>query len=307
MRYRLWLRVLQIAGTFLLAGVLLTRIEWNEIAVLAADFQWAWLIFGCLLVGVSHLVNVGRWRYLLQFPAVSRLRLVTCYGAGLFSNSFLPTGVGGDAVRATMLSRDTGWTRAILSVGLDRSIGLMSFSVLFVIGIWLGVPPGGSINALFSGLRTALTVIPIGLTLAALVFVLMWQVWAGLRWYMLTLRARVSDYGQGWTFRRWALIGGGAYLLAVLSSLLLVVVQYAMFEALNLVVPFSAAVWGMFFGSLSLLLPIALNGLGVMESVYVLVLGSYGLSATTALAAALLIRAMMLFYSLLGGLLTLHV
>jgi glycosyltransferase 2 family protein len=298
---RVVFRAVQIAITLVLIWLLLTRIAWGELLVLIVQLQWGWLVLGLLLIGVTHLFTVARWRWLLQTSSPGYGRLLVYYSAGLFASNFLPTGMGGDAVRAALLSRDTGWPIAVLSVGFDRVIGLASFSALFLIGMWLGTPPSGAIGILFKSLRTALFIIPIGLLLATTLCVIAWKVWPGLRQRTKVIRSQLREYGRSWSLVRWIVIVTNAYLLSVFMNLLLMGAQDMVFRALSIVLPAGAAVWVVFFGSLSLLLPIALNGLGVMEGTYVLVLSSYGVSATGALAAALITRALMIFYSLLGG------
>jgi len=67
-----------------------------------------------------------------------------------------------------------------------------------------------------------------------------------------------------------------------------------------------AAIWLVLAGSLSMLLPISINSLGVLESVFIVVLAAYAVPAPTALAVALLARALSTLYSLAGGALSLR-
>jgi hypothetical protein len=60
-------------------------------------------------------------------------------------------------------------------------------------------------------------------------------------------------------------------------------------------------------GSASLLLPITINGIGLQENLYVILLNSYGVSEAPALLFALLIRFQMLFLSFIGGIFALIV
>jgi uncharacterized membrane protein YbhN (UPF0104 family) len=97
----------------------------------------------------------------------------------------------------------------------------------------------------------------------------------------------------------------GCYLLSVLSALCLVLTHSCALLAFDLHISAGAAIWLVVIGSLSLLVPITVNGFGIMESIYILVLSSYQVSAPSALSVALCIRALMIAFSLLGGLLSL--
>ena len=53
-------------------------------------------------------------------------RMVSFYFIGMFFNLFLPTIVGGDAVKAVLLARETGApARATMSVFMERNLGLL--------------------------------------------------------------------------------------------------------------------------------------------------------------------------------------
>ena len=87
----------------------------------------------------------------------------------------------------------------------------------------------------------------------------------------------------------------------------LVLANWVAFAAFRLDISLGAAVWVVVIVSLALLLPIAVNGLGLMEATYVVLLAQYDVSASAALGVALLMRVLMLFFSLVGGLVSLGV
>jgi uncharacterized protein (TIRG00374 family) len=304
-RRSIWLRALQIGVTLALIVVLIKQIRWADLTALAARAQWGLAALSAAPVVTGHILNVKRWQGLIRDATLRYDRLVVYYGAGLFANNFLPTGLGGDGVRAALLGRDVSIGRAAFSVGLDRSIGLASYTALLAIG-WIIKPlPGLTLDRVAVG-AAQVTAILLGLTLLALgVGVLAVRT-------SPRVRRRVSDARQGWALyrgslavRRWLIVLSVAYGLSALSNLLLAVAHWLILSAFGLNLGFDAAVWLVLIGSLSLLLPIAINGLGVMESVYVLVLARYGVAAIDALAVALSIRALMIGFSLLGGVLSL--
>ena len=85
-----------------------------------------------------------KWQILLQ-PVrldVPFLKVLAFYFTGMFFNLFLPTVVGGDAVKAVLLARETGSAaRATTSVFMERNLnptGAPRFSVRAgpVLPIW---------------------------------------------------------------------------------------------------------------------------------------------------------------------------
>jgi uncharacterized membrane protein YbhN (UPF0104 family) len=301
-KFARWLRLVQILVTLTLIVVLIRPIDWFAFGQLFARLQWILVVVSAGVWACVHGINVARWRYLLQSPHMPYRSLLIDYGAGLFANNFLPTGIGGDAVRAGLLGREVSLARAVFSVGLDRSIGLASYSAIVLIGVGLGLPPGLEVNHAGS--------IETGLVMGSLIVVVV----AGLLGSVVVnrtpqLRARVSE----WRIRfntyshttNWPALIGGAYGLSVVANMGIVVGDWLIIQAIGLDVPFHAAIWVFLISSLSLLLPITVNGLGLLESSFVVVLSRYGISTTTALGVALLNRSLLIAFSLLGGVLSL--
>jgi uncharacterized protein (TIRG00374 family) len=253
---------------------------------------------------VSHLINVYRWRFILNAESPGFIYLLRVYGAGLFSNNFLPTGVGGDGVRAALLARSVSLSRAILSVGFDRGIGLIALSGLFALGIMFGAPPV---------LRSQIVLSTFDLNRVDSVGVWIVLVCLGLVGLFLGVSILVSRVNPQ-TFRQWLsnnasfhqpshwvrlLLGG--YAISFLSHLFLVAANWAVLRSLDLSSIPGMSIWLVLASALTLLTPIAINGLGLQESVYVLLLSSSGVPVVTAIGVAIIVRTLMVLSSLIGG------
>lgn len=309
LQWRRWLRIAQVIVTITLIGLLLRVVQWSSVPSMIINLHWGFFIVSILLVLCSHLLNVLRWKYLLQRPSPEYSTLLVFYGAGLFSNNFLPTGIGGDGIRVALLSRYVSLPRAIFSVGMDRTTGLLALGVFIVPGVWFGLPPGlwndtlaaisGISNVVLSGLTFLL-----GIGLLGMVF---WHRLPRLQTIVMDTLVRFTGISnkEQLKSRIWLWLVAGAYGFSIVSNFGLIVANWTVMQALGIEVSPGAAIWIVLAGSFALLLPIAVNGLGVMESVYVVLLTGYGVSTTTAIGVALLIRILMLFFSLLGGLVSL--
>lgn len=291
---------------------LLRQIEWPSIRLLLTNARWSLVVLSIGGLCLSHLINIIRWRYLLDQRHVGFGMLLALYGAGLFSNNFLPTGIGGDGVRVALLSRHVSLGRAMFSVVLDRGIGLIALSVLFVFGLWGGLPPNLDFGisdriALLGGWYSLALAVVI---LAALIVVglLAWQRLPSARAYILGIldqRTTAWDVPR-WSIYQWFQRLAGSYLLSVGSHLCIVAAIWATLGAMQVDLPPVAAIWLVVISSMSMLLPIAVNGIGVVESVYVIVLSSYGIASSVGLSVAVIVRVMALLVSLAGGVLMLN-
>ena len=303
-----WLRLVQFVVTIGLIVLLFGKVEWSGFLHLASTLRWEFVGLSMGFLLMSHLINVARWQYLSQQNEIGYGRLLVFYGAGLLGNHFLPTGIGGDGTRALLLSRFIPLPQALSSVVLDRAIGLLALTALVVLGLWLGVPPGLRRDGPFT--TSSEWNVSLVLLLIAGGSVLGFIGWRKL----LRIRAALQDRSSRWasfqsvlrrTSGRWLRILGGGYGLSIVSHLGIVAAHWTVFQALGMDISLDAAIWLVLAGTASLLLPITINGLGLQESVYVLLLAHYEVSATIALGVALLMRMLMIFLSLLGGSLSL--
>lgn len=159
---KLLFRFLVSAG---LLALLLILLPAGEIWESVRSFDpWVWL---CVLAGflAGHRLGVEKWRLLLRTggaPLPSG-QAVTCYASGLFANLYLPTIVGGDVLRATLASRRTARTEAVVVGSLaDRVVDVVGLGLLIAAG---GLATGSAVEGR-SG-RALLVVMLAGLTLAA--------------------------------------------------------------------------------------------------------------------------------------------
>ena len=89
-------------------------------------------------------ISTLKWRILqgpVGLPSTPYLRLLGFYFTGMFFNLFLPTIIGGDAVKALLLARETGApARATMSVFMERNTGLCALLLIALVAAYLAPP-----------------------------------------------------------------------------------------------------------------------------------------------------------------------
>jgi uncharacterized membrane protein YbhN (UPF0104 family) len=260
---------------------------------------WGWFVLGAALACLALVAGAVRWHALLHHAGLrSRPReTLRAYWIGIFSNNFLPTSFGGDAVRAWMVAPSgRPLVRAFTSVLVDRVAGLVC---LFLLG-WLGVAFGpievpGELVTPFA-VATAVAAVAGALAVAALrrrglgrFLPAMLRPWASE--VAATLRAYGTDY------RLQAETLG----LSLVFQSLMVASTWTLSEALGLdVSPVILAVV-LPLVLLATLAPITVAGFGVREGAYVLLLGEVGVSAGHATLLSLFTVVALAVASLPGG------
>jgi len=290
---------IQIAVSALLLALILRQVHWAEVwaALREIDVRWlaaAWALFLC---GVG--VRAVRWQVLLQALAVRRplAELATWYLVGGFFNVILPTGFGGDVVRAAELAQDSGRpARVVNSVLVDRYLGII---VLLAMGL-IAAP-------LRPGTAARLTVALMGALFAGGLAAgwLLRQPW------LAELARRPGPFGRGLkrlggealadAFAAYDRRALGRGLLASLAfNLLQIAWNVALGWGLGLRLPLVVYLVCVPLTAVALLLP-AFGGLGVRELTYVGLFAQAGVPAPTALALSLGVYIITVATGLVGG------
>ena len=263
-----------------------------------------WLAVSAALTLLAVVLSALRWQKVLDALGLHAglRRLLSHYLAGQFVSNVLPTTIGGDVLRVSRLSKETGESPgSFASVVLERLTGWLVLPIISVAGFLVNPP----LQHLGTATRVAL-----GLAFATL---------AGL----VVLLLAVADQRIGGRFAArdgWRRFAGAVHLgldrlrhrPGAAISLLLVGFAYQIVLVLAAVAAAQALGLGEAAGLTALLaffpavaiaqvLPIGISGLGVREGAFVLFLTPLGVATEEAIALGLLLYLLNLGVSLLGA------
>jgi glycosyltransferase 2 family protein len=281
---------------------------WTDVTAIArrlAAANVAYVTAGIVLYMAGQALSAYKWQVLLAPVglAVRYSRLLAFYYTGMFFNLFLPTIVGGDAVKAVLLTQETGApARSTMSVFMERNVGLLALLTIATIAAM--VAPAVHIAGIP---LTAFCV----LLAAGFVFV---NVVLGYRTaYDLVdrlvaatplrgLRARAASLYEALArYRSSPGVLAYATLLSFIFQFVVVGVVFLNARALSLEFPVSALAVFVPLISLGGMLPVTVNGLGVREALYILFFGRLGAPTEMSVSLALLFLAVTFVSSLPGG------
>ena len=281
---------------------------WTDASAVLAGLRGARLDFvagAVLLYAGGQVLSAWRWHLLLR-PVALRTpfpRLTGFYFTGMFFNLFLPTIVGGDAVKAILLARETGApARSTVSVFMERNVGLVALLTIAVVASWLAPPVTlleVPLPALTAALATAYIVVNVALLSPA-------GHRTAERMIRRTPLAKLapradSIYAALAPYRRPSATLGGAIVLSFAFQLVVIGVVFLTALALTLDVPLTAVAVFVPLVSLAGMIPVSVNGLGVREALYVLLFGRLGIPAEASVSLALLYLGVTIAASLPGG------
>ena len=289
----------RVAVTAVLVALLVTLIDWDVAVGHVRDGEPLWLLAAVLALDVALLAGTWRWAQLLRsarVPAAGRT-VLRGYFAGAFANNFLPTGFGGDAVRALVVARrGPELTRAATTVVVDR---LTALGCLVALG-WLVVP-------------FAAASVPSSLLVGLLIVSAAGIAGVALLWFMSSVRAvrallpaRLAPFAaEVWGPLR-ALAADPSLLvrvavLGLVYQALLMLSVWCGAQAVNVDVPYALLAVTVPLVLILTLVPISLAGFGVREGGFVVLLGAGGVGPTEATLVSLMTVVTLALASLPGA------
>lgn len=279
--------LLRLAITAVILGLLARGIDFGESARAIAAIDLRYLALVLALVACDRIVMIWRWVQLLRSTgmAITTTQAARLFLVSSFVGSFLPAGVGADAARAYGLARESvSGSEALASVAVDRVLGVISITVMAMIGVIVWPPAQRDPRYLA----------------AILLMMIACRAFFSASWWLRTLvpaqfqdhRAiarllRLGDALGRYKARRAVLANVLVWSLAV--QVLRITQAYYLGVGLGMSVPFTYYLLFMPIGLLMLLLPISISGFGLPQGVIVWLLRPLGVPESQSFALSTLI------------------
>jgi uncharacterized membrane protein YbhN (UPF0104 family) len=283
-----------------LLAIVALSIDWQLLTDRLAGAAWGWFALATALIVGAFAIGAVRWHMLLERSelAVTWRRTGRAYAIGAFANNLLPSGFGGDAVRAWVVARSgPPLARALTSVLTDRAT---AFACLIPVA-WCGVvvTPGeipGSIVVLLAAASVA------ALAAALIAIALLRRRGLGrllpapLRGWAAEVARTLRGYGADRGLLARVLALGFAFQAMIVTAF------WLLGESLDLPLdlPLLAAILPLVL--LAMLVPISIAGFGVREGAFVALLAEVDIPASDAVLLSLFTVAAVAIASLPGGL-----
>lgn len=249
--------------------------------------DWRWFVAALGVTVVAVVVGGVRWWIFLEGAEidVSRWKAVKAFAASLVLNNVLPTSVGGDAVRAWLVGRESGrLLGAAAATVVDKVTAL---ACLFLVG-WIALAAdAGSVPTSVIGVFVWVSV---GLLAAFAVAAL---AAAGVRPVLHRLPHRLAlMIREAWaTLRAWAAsakLVASVLFLGVTYQALAVLALILVGKTVGVELSFALASVSAAIVLVAMLIPVSIGGLGVREGGFVLLLGQADIGGAKATTISLL-------------------
>lgn len=276
---------------------ILTHVDLFAIASAAQRVSPFAFLLACGLLALNLVVSASRWRAMLvAYGAITMppfLTLLRLNFVGFFYNTWLPGGLGGDAVRG-VASREAfgegGATGALAVVFVERVLGLVGMLVVVALTSAFAPLPAGD---------------PRAIAMASVGGVLVGAIVVG----ALASGARIARFLPGplatIAARLPPIRRAGPFVIAVLLSLVTqtlgAVTGHVIVSSLAPQIPLTASLVAVPLAMATSFLPFLVGGTGAREMAFVALYASVGMPEADALAASLLCYATQLVVGLFGA------
>ncbi|HJU74409.1 MAG TPA: lysylphosphatidylglycerol synthase transmembrane domain-containing protein [Gemmatimonadaceae bacterium] len=294
-----WRRpIFRLAGSAVVLALLIVAIPFNEL-VDALRRMPIWVLPLALVAYLSlHLIGIVKWRLVTNTAGagLSFRNAARAYYAGLFGNTFLPSIVGGDVVRAGVaLSVTRSKSGLLLGSLVDRVGDIISLGAVAGIGALLlprALDPRS--RAVFLSLGAVLLVAAI-VGVVVLTRFPVRRLPYKVRRKLVHARRALRATAQ----RPQAIVA--AIGLGMLLQALLVVLNYALGLTIGIAIPLYVWLFVWPLAKISGLAPVTQGGIGVREAAQVVLFAPFGVAAAMALAVGLVFEAIIIIGGLIGG------
>jgi uncharacterized protein (TIRG00374 family) len=284
---------------------LFSKTDFSEVLASLQSAHPLWLLLAFSLLYVGKVLTGYRWQVLLEKQGIDiPLRtLIASIFVGQFFNTFLPTTVGGDAIRAydtAAYSKES--TKSITALLLDRLIGVLALALLAVLGVLVGFWIGEDVSFFIWPALGVFLVCLVGFvvifnrTLAEVLERII------LRFGFTKIAKRVRE-----AYLALDLVKHDLRLLsitfAVSIALQINVVLFYYFIALAIDIPVALLYYFIIVpvALILLLVPFSINGIGLREGIFVFLLTGLAVPSQDSIALSLLAFALILTQGILGG------
>lgn len=284
---------------------LLSITEFSAVIASLTSASPIWLVLAFITLILGKIITSYRWQVLLKAQEIEiPLRfLIGSVFVGQFFNSFLPTTIGGDAMRAfdtAIFSKES--TKSVVSVFVDRMIGVFALAVLAVIALTIGFASGQDVSFYVVPVLLVFFLCSIGVLLifSARLYKLMDQLMRliHLDKAAVKLEEAYNSFSLLRTIPRVLVI---AFLASLLLQINVILFYYFIGVSLDLGVSFLYFAIIVPVALVVLLVPFSINGIGIREGIFVYLLTGLGVENKDAIALSWISFGLMLTQGIIGG------
>jgi len=249
--------VIKVCFSILILFFFYQTIDFEKLNLILKNVQLQLLLLVVLLVVVRNMISSWRFKVLCEHhKPVSFIEINKHYFIASLFNLFMPTSIGGDALRAVLLEREgINKSTALLFITVERFIGLFSFILIALIGL-IFIPAPKELILLVVTINIAFMVLCLIIYFIKIPQFSSINILKKLRETFMLLKEQKTTLVK-------------VSLISLLFQLFSIYLRYLLAVAFNLIIAFGYFLVFIPLINLVTLLPISIGGLGLREYAFV--------------------------------------
>jgi len=288
-----------------LLAVLFSRVDVSRLWGITRQASVAWLTMALLLYFLMILTSAVRWGVLLRAQHVNLpfTYLTNSFLVATFFNNFLPSNIGGDVIRVTDTAKAAGSkTLATTVVLIDRGLGVLGLALMAATGASMmhrmAVGPVGP-RVLWAGFGLGTIIATPALLMPEIVTKLLQPLRV---FHQEWVDARIEKLAYVLTrFKETPAALAACFSGAIAVQGLLVLFYVAIARSMHIPVGFAELAVIVPVSFIVQMIPLSVNGFGVREATFGFYFTRLGLPLDAALAVSFVGAALIILFSLSGG------
>ena len=261
----------------------------TEMAELLKNIRWPYLIGYFTLNFFDRLIMAYKWKILLEAKEIpcTWKKIIVVYFKGTFWGNLFPTSLGGDAIRAYELSRNTNTgIDVVTSIIMERFLGFLSSAVMAIMVIPL-------LSFMVPDFPRVLLWLLLGFLSAGVLFLVLLMRGGGppaLKNWLTKLpwAGKISQVTSSFVlYRNHPKALGRFFIWSFGEQLVPILTIYFLVLTLGLPVPFFYLIPIIPIAQFFARIPVSLSGFGIQEGLFITLFSFFGISATVAFTLGL--------------------
>lgn len=292
--------IIKYAISILLICVLIYKADWHKISLLIKSSDLFYLSIVLVIRIINFPLSAFKWSKCLEVHELhySFRFLLKILCIGFFFNNFLPTSIGGDVYRILKTLPENGSkSRAVSALLIERIFGFIILLLLGLIGCALVI--------FHSDSKVIKLYLLIGLSAIPFLIILSLFHFFGISKYLLEKiskfkKLRVIFDNLNYLVKNKKKLAN-IILLSLIFQLLAITGFFAIFKTIGVNVNFSDCAVIAAISGIAAVLPISINGIGVVEGSFAYAATQVNIALDQAITAAFMSRFLILLFSLICG------
>ncbi len=298
------IRIIKILVSVSLISALLWGVDWRDIVARLQGLDPMLAVASFVLLSIQYPVSAWKWRLSLRLHGVEQPygRLLRILCIAFFFNNFLPTAIGGDAYRAyRTIEHSTRPARAISAVVVERLLGIMALLFLGYLSAIYLLATGNLVH--HDWVVAGLVAITIGAVLALIAWRLDFSIVRRISRKLASTPKLEPFFDSMRAISRHRQHLPGLIGLSLLLQAIAIFTISLMFASIGITGQLAESGFTAAAAGIAGVLPISINGVGVVEGSFVVAAVEAGLPYSESVLVAICLRGYMILSSIAFGVL----